>query len=274
LFLSACQSDQDLTQVNKTIQVVDGRLKFFDQDHFLETVLSVQQGNTDVVDGKVLDLNYKSYYSTFSDPTLVSEDFEILDLFEYKVLLNRDREVQVGERIYLFNNEEVEIYDLKGNLLETSKNEVGYYNREEKSFISKDNALGRSFNAWYWAQGPQVIAPPQPGVWFRWYRTVVLMRINYYYEARYHSSISPTSQTNVEFFERIISDCYSLSCVYPTSNPYGGFSYNTSTVRYHCGGNTHANEANYSTLLRANYKIKPYGWSQPFEVFHQDDLVY
>ena len=40
LFLASCQDDQELNKkAGSTIEIVDGRLKFSDDKHFLETVV-------------------------------------------------------------------------------------------------------------------------------------------------------------------------------------------------------------------------------------------
>jgi hypothetical protein len=270
--ISSCQDEQDVKVPKEEITVVNGRLKFNDDDHFLETVSSLQQGNSDVIDGRLLGLNYKSYLSTLGNPKLISEDFQLLDNFEFRVLLNENKEVQVGEKIYAIGNDETKVFNMNMELIDAAKNEISYYDRKSKSFESKDLANGKSFGVDYIEFfGWELDASTQFGIRYRYIRVNAFLYVFYYYETEYHSPLYGITPTTVEYFERVISDCEISSCETQPDNPYGGVTYNVGKVRYPCGANSRQHELTNGAFLRAVYYVKAYN-KTPRYVYHQEDL--
>jgi hypothetical protein len=271
IILFACRESQDVKPISQTdeIYVTDGRLTFRDLEHFRETFVLIQQGTLYTDEGRLPDLNYTSFYSTVKDPTKVSEsNLEVLDLYEYRVLLNQNREVLIGRNIYSVSNDETLIYDLNEELTEVVKNEASFYDKKAKKFKTPNKYL----NGKVFGENDIQVLPIGVGVFhyaisYRWLRFRSII-ITYYYDADFLNLWQPT---NAEHFERNISDCEASSCLFPVSNPYGGFAYNTSHIRYPCGGNTRSHELANGAWLRAVYWVKAYGFS-PISIQHIDYL--
>ncbi len=273
IFLISCQEDHNVsTAPDKQIQVIDGRLAFKDVDHFVKTTQLLQQNTVLVKEGRLLNLKYTPYYNTLKTPERIDDDFKMLDLYEMKVLLNADREVQIGEKIYLICNEDVKIRDAKGQLLETIKNEISYLEPETKSF--KTPKAGADAKAFGFPSVHPILDYNPLGntswiyiIYYQWVRVSSFYR-SYYYDAFYMVS---SVTTNVEYFRREISDCLQGECNV-SGGESGGTSCNTNHIRYFCGSNTFGHEQTLDQIrFRAVYWVMPYDkWE--VKIHHEEDL--
>lgn len=266
LVLLGCQEHESLTTSDeREIHVVDGRLVFKDFDQFLNTFSGIGNGTVELKDGKLSGFDYDSYYNSSAHSAVLNDQIDnAIDIYEYQILLNKKREIQIGDEVYLINDDETIMHNISTDVVTKEANEVGYYDRNTKSFDKKSN--GREFGVWYHEVRENIDPNTNQVIQFSFVRVKTIF-INYLYKANHRvpSVLAPTSK--VEYFYREISDCD--GCTIQPSDPYGGYKRDVSNVTYSCGGHINAaEEAANGINLRAVYRVKPYGYTVELKYTH------
>lgn len=159
LIVGCQQSDHGVIQPSQTngIAVQDGRLSFATSDQFVATLADVEKGKLKVIDNKLANLDYQSYKSTLNGLT-IDQSQNILGATGLQLLLNANREVRVGDKIYNIDRDVTSVYSMEGQLIESTPNKTEVFDRNKRKFVQVDpNASARTVSSW--AYFPVTVAP-------------------------------------------------------------------------------------------------------------------
>jgi len=277
-FAISCQEDIVQSEAPAdAIKVTDGRLHFPSEESFDKTLDEIQSGAVTVEAGRLKGLAYNSLLNTSPAQDATGDEFSIMDLKGYQVLLNAKREVQIGDYVVVISNDESKIFDLKGELKNVVQNETSYYSASTKSFMTRQegNAKLANFNTWYKDELGLDISGRRPQCHWRWIRKrhgVFTIKYDYYHEGKYYANWLDANPTVVYGFLWEASDCG--NCSEQPSSDNDPMTYNVSGVVYHCGRNSKSHEEDIVwPWLRAQFKIKLSAQHAGYSVYHLDDLV-
>lgn len=272
-FVISCQEEQAIIRHDQIV-VKDGRLVFDDLEHFSKILINLNEGaetpDINVVDGRLQNLNYTSYYSTLvsaiSDTTQSDDHLRILDIFGFQVLLNSNLEFQAGDKIYRISNDRTWTYSRDGILLDENSNTIERISAKNTSneISGRTNAIdGEVYSGsvtslhtcdspisiqYTWQVEFYKVAWGPWDVLYTFYARIKLI------PGLLTPSPGPTSYDKAEYFKFMGSLC--LECQLPSSPP-PLYTYNVSSVTYALGFMARHQYETRGTLLSVGCGIKP-----------------
>jgi hypothetical protein len=256
LIIGCQQADQSLIQPKQAngISVQEGRLTFSSPAHFAASVVDVENGKLNVIDNKLANFDYKSYKSALNGLT-IDPSQSVLGIAGFQILLNANREIKIGDKVYNVDKDVTKIYSIAGQLIETAPNKIEVFDRQDRQFVEMNSKVNaRTVNQWSYfpIAGPIPYQPSPYQIADRFLRATSFWFVYYQYQWQLQR-IGGGSVMNATYWQ--INGVFCIPCmnIYPPSQTvYNNIWTGTITI----GSNAYDYEANYGYALDVQSSIQ------------------
>jgi hypothetical protein len=138
ILLFSCNNELGISKNQDEISVENGMLVFANEQVFLTALRNVENGTIVLENGKIPNLDYRSFFGKRNiDSNSSAEINNLLDIRGFQVLLNENRDFKIGKRIIHIDSCATKVFSEVDGSHEIYENEVNVLDRDSKMYFKK-----------------------------------------------------------------------------------------------------------------------------------------